>query len=159
MSTNIKQLRKRAEKLAEEKHFGQKDLNGVDYINHVRYVAEMSENVAKTIGLSEELSDKCYIVGMLHDILEDTDVTVKDIENDGYGSDIVFSLRQVTRKDEESYGDYIKRAATNQISRIVKYTDLMHNLDVTRFDKLTEEDFSRINKYLKWFKFLQEKLI
>ena len=158
MEINIKQLRKRAEKFAEEKHFGQKDKAGVDYINHAKYVAEMAENVALTIGMNQEVADKCYIVGMLHDILEDTDTTPKELEKMGCYLDIVFAVRQLTRGKNESYGDFINRASTNQLSKIVKYVDLMHNLDITRLEKVTTDDIDRLNKYLKWFRFLQEKL-
>ena len=149
--------KKRVEIFAEEKHFGQKDKEGKNYMGHLRYVADMSENIAREIGKSDSFCDNCYIIGMLHDILEDTKTTPAELKNYGLSDEVVFAIKQLTRKEDESYGDFVKRAATNPYGLIVKYADLMHNLDITRLEKIKKDDVDRLNKYLKWFRYLQEK--
>ena len=155
---DVRELKKKVEIFSEEKHFGQKDKADVPYINHLRYVAEMSENIAQTLGKDEGFCCRCYIIGMLHDILEDTDTRPVDLRNLGCSDEIIFAVKQLTRGKEESYGDFVKRAAENPFAIIVKYVDLMHNLDITRLEKLDKDDIDRLNKYLKWFRYLQERL-
>ena len=58
--------------------------------------------------------------------------------------------------ENESYGDYIKRISKSTIATYVKYCDLEDNLDIRRLSKISEQDIGRINKYLKWYRFLEK---
>ena len=61
----------------------------------------------------------------------------------------------MTRNEGESYMDYIKRIGEDNICRIVKMCDLKDNMDITRLDKLKNEDFNRLKKYHKAYKYLK----
>jgi hypothetical protein len=69
---------------------------------------------------------------------------------------IVDAILSVTRNENESYEDFIKRSRLNPIGRQVKLHDLEDNMDITRLNELTEKDVYRLNKYLKAYKYLKE---
>ena len=76
---------KRAIEIATEAHKGQFDKSGKDYIGHPLRVMEM--------GKTEEEK----IVGVLHDIVEDTAWTFEALEAEGFSSDIIAALKCVTK--------------------------------------------------------------
>ena len=90
----------------------------------------------------------------MHDVLEDTECTDEYLREQGFSEDIIEGVKSVTRNENESYGNFVKRAAENQYGKIVKLHDLKDNLDLTRLGKITKDDVPRINKYLKWYKYL-----
>jgi hypothetical protein len=142
MNTTICYLLEKALEIAIESHTGQTDKAGAAYIFHPIRVA----NRCKT--------DEERIVALLHDTIEDTEVTAEYLLMEGFPSNIVDAVLSVTRNDDESYDDFIKRVAFNPIGRQVKLHDLEDNLDVTRLPQIIEEDLPRLNKYLKAYKFL-----
>ena len=89
------------------------------------------------------------IVGVLHDVVEDSDEWgFERLRKEGFEEKILSALKSVTKASEaEDYQKFIKRAARNQIGRNVKIADIRDNLDVTRIDVLKERDLIRINKY------------
>src|SRR5687768_6851450 len=95
------------------------------------------------------------IVGVLHDLVEDTPWTFRDLEKEGFPRYIVEAIRCVTKKsDKENYDDFVKRTAANPLAIKVKLNDLTDNMDIKRMPKVTEKDVKRLNKYLKAFKYL-----
>ena len=93
---------------------------------------------------------------MLHDTIEDTEVTAEYLLMEGFSRNIVDAILSVTRNKNESYEDFIKRSRLNPIGRQVKLHDLEDNMDITRLNELTEKDICRLNKYLKAYKYLKE---
>ena len=53
---------------------------------------------------------------------------------------------------------YIKKIATDEIAIKIKMSDLKDNMDISRLDKIKDEDIARLKKYHKAYKFLQEKV-
>ena len=103
--------------LATEKHKGQKRWNGDDYVTHPIRVASNFEN--------EEL--KC--VAVLHDLVEDTDVTIHDLQHKyKVSKNICIVLSMLTHKTNDSYADYIMIVKSNPIAVVVKIADLNDNL-------------------------------
>ena len=88
------------------------------------------------------------ILALMHDILEDTSVTVKDLEEFGYNTDILNMLLYLTKQKGEYYPDYIDRLiSSNNIHVLnVKASDLRHNMDITRIKNPTINDYERVNK-------------
>lgn len=123
--------------LAAQKHAGQKDKSGQPYILHLIRVM-----------LSMETEEE-RIVAILHDILEDTDVTVSDLLKRGFSEEVVEAIRSVTRRENESYMDFIIRANENEIGRKVKIADLKDNMDWDRIQQPTDDDLKRMRKYQK----------
>lgn len=131
----------RAIAIAAEAHKGQLDKAGNEYIGHPMRVMEM--------GKTEEEK----IVGVLHDVVEDTPWTFDMLEAEGFSSEILFALKCVTKKSEnENYDDFIERVRKNPLATAVKINDLTDNMDIRRLPYLSDKDVKRLKKYLKAYK-------
>lgn len=126
-----------------EAHNGQFDKGGKPYYLHPFFVAL---NV-KTI---EE-----KIVALLHDVVEDTDVTFEDLKEMGFSFEIIEAVKAIT-KNGESYEEYLRKVKENEIARKVKMEDIKHNMDLSRLSVITDKDLKRVEKYKKAFKYLSE---
>jgi (p)ppGpp synthase/HD superfamily hydrolase len=102
------------------------------------------------------LGELAMIVGVGHDLLEDTDITPSDLWGLGFGDDVIDLLKNVTHLEGEPYMDYIKRAASHPISRAVKMADLEHNSQIFRMKGLRQKDFERLEKYFTAYAYLSE---
>lgn len=90
------------------------------------------------------------IVGVLHDVVEDTDWTFDALLNEGFPEHIVEALRCVTKlSDNEPYDEFIERVKTNPLAVAVKINDLTDNMDVRRYKELSDWDVKRLRKYLR----------
>ena len=89
------------------------------------------------------------IIAILHDVLEDSELTVKDLLNEGFSKEIIEAIEYLTRKETESYMDFIKRCKNNYLAKIVKLADLEDNSDLSRIENPTEKDYIRVRKYKK----------
>ena len=122
--------------IAKEAHAGQVDKAGKDYILHPITVASyMDTDVEKTIAY-------------LHDVLEDTSVTVDELRNH-FSNEIVDTVITLTHRKDESYFEYIQRISKSKLAKKVKVADLLHNLDITRIKEPTKQDYERLEKYKK----------
>lgn len=128
-------LTKKAMKIAYEAHHGQYDKCGVPYIYHPVHLAEQ---------MDDELS---VCVALLHDVAEDTSITLEDLEKEGFDGEMLEALKLLTHAEGVPYMDYVKNIKTNSIAKKVKLADLRHNSDSTRLGVLTEWDKAREEKY------------
>lgn len=127
----------RAIEIATKAHKGQYDKGGRNYVWHAMEVMHMCE------------AETEKIVGVLHDVVEDTSWTFEMLEAEGFSSEVIDALRCVTKlSDDENYDAFISRVMTNPIAVQVKKNDLIHNMDLTRLDSITDKDVFRIRKYL-----------
>ena len=137
-------LTKRAYKIAFEAHRDQLDKTGLPYIHHPLHLAfQMSDEVTTCVAL-------------LHDVVEDSDMTFEELEKLGFGGEIVDALRLLTHADDVQYMDYVREIKKNPVAAAVKRADLMHNSDMTRLDVVTEKDLQRAEKYKKALEILSE---
>lgn len=131
----------RAIEIATEAHKGQFDKSGKDYIGHPLRVMDM--------GNTEEEK----IVGVLHDVVEDTGWTFEKLAAEGFSEEIIGALRCVTKTSEnENYDDFIERVKKNPLAVAVKINDLTDNMDIRRLPYLSDKDVKRLKKYLKAYK-------
>ena len=131
----------RAIEIATLAHKGQFDKSGKDYIGHPLRVMEM--------GKTEEEK----IIGVLHDVIEDTDWTFEALEKEGFSKEVMNALRCVTKLSEnENYDDFIERVKKNPLAVAVKINDLSDNMDIRRLPYLSDKDVKRLKKYLKAYK-------
>lgn len=131
----------RAIEIATEAHKGQFDKAGNEYIGHPLRVMEM--------GKTEEEK----IVGVLHDVIEDTDWTFEALEAEGFSMEVIDALKCVTKVSEnENYDDFIDRVKKNPLAVAVKINDLTDNMDIRRLPYLSDKDVKRLKKYLKAYK-------
>ena len=135
----------RAIEIAASAHRNQADKGGSPYILHpIRVMMSLDTEDEK-------------IVGILHDVIEDSDVwNFERLKEEGFEENILSALKSVTKlSGDEDYQQFIKRAAQNEIGRNVKIADIKDNLDVTRIGALNEKDLLRINKYKEALLFLE----
>ncbi|WP_343002065.1 GTP pyrophosphokinase [Intestinibacter bartlettii] len=121
--------------LAVEKHKNQTDKAGNPYILHPLHVME---NVNSKDG---------KIVAILHDIIEDTDITEDYLLKIGLSKRIVDAVVALTRSEDIDYQEYIKNLGSNPLAKEVKLADLEHNMDLKRLPTLEEKDLERNRKY------------
>ena len=96
------------------------------------------------------------IVALLHDVVEDTDLTLEDLAKMGFGPKVIEALRLMTHAKSVPYLDYVRAIAQNPIARAVKIADLTHNSDLSRLEKVTDEDLARVEKYKHALEILQQ---
>lgn len=137
-------MTKKAIKLMYEKHKNQVDKAGMPYILHPLHVAEKMTDEYRTT------------VALLHDIVEDTDITLEQLSELGFPKEVIDALNLMTHKEEVEYIDYIKGITTNEIATDVKIADLEHNCDLSRLDKITEADLMRVEKYKYCINYLKQ---
>lgn len=134
----------KAIKIATEAHNGQVDKAGRPYIEHPLRVMEMGK------------SNDEKIVGVLHDVVEDSHWTFEMLAKQGFSAEILEALMCVTKTSEsEPYDLFIKRVKRNELAVQVKLNDLSDNMDIRRLPYLSEKDFKRLKKYLKAYKQLR----
>ena len=140
------QLLELAIKVATEAHAGLFDKGGKPYINHPQAVADSLSNT------------EYKIVAYLHDVCEDTPITLEDLKDMGFTYRIVNSIRLLTRTDKLTYEQYLRRLRMDSAARAVKIADLKHNMDITRIPNPSEKDYARIEKYKKALAFLESSV-
>ena len=116
-------------------HDGQVDRAGKPYIFHPLTVATMTD------------SFDAFITAILHDVLEDSDVTACDLLAAGIPDHIVEALAFLTHDKDEPYMAYVEKIKSNDLARAVKLADLKHNSDLSRLPVVTEKDRYRAEKY------------
>ena len=131
----------RAIEIATEAHRGQLDKAGNEYIGHPLRVMAMGQSVEEKI------------VGVLHDVVEDSAWTFEQLAAEGFSAEIVEALRCVTKRSEnEPYDKFISRIKGNPLAVAVKLNDLTDNMDIRRLPYLSDKDVKRLKKYLKAYK-------
>jgi (p)ppGpp synthase/HD superfamily hydrolase len=91
------------------------------------------------------------IVAVLHDSVEDSELTLERLKDEGFSDAVVAAVDALTRRDGESYEEFITRLRPNRLARRVKLADLEHNMDLRRIGSATEQDLERIAKYHRWW--------
>ncbi len=120
------------------KYFSDKrDKGGNPYKDHLMYVMNH-------VDTTEE-----KVVGLLHDIIEDTSVTEGQLIQCGIPKKLVDTIIILTKSPDETYDKYIKRIidSKNQIAINVKIADLENNMDFSRLKIITSKDLVRKSKY------------
>lgn len=115
--------------LAAEMHKGQTDKGGNPYILHPLRLMVKAQD------------ERSRIVAVLHDIVEDTVVTLNDLRKRGFDEEVVSAVECVTRRDGETYDEFINRIKLNPLARSVKILDIEDNQDVSRLTEVTEQDY------------------
>lgn len=137
-------MTKKAMKICFEAHKNQVDKNGIPYVFHPFHVAE-------------QMTDEVTVsVALLHDVVEDSNITFEDLCNEGFPDDVIEALILLTHDESVPYLDYVAEIKTNPIAKAVKLADLQHNSDITRLGLITEKDLERIEKYKKAIELLNE---
>lgn len=133
-------------RIATVAHDGQFDKAGEPYILHPLKVM----HYLKTD--DEEL--QCIAVG--HDLFEDTDVTAKYLRIHGISERIIYGITCLTKIKGQTYSTYKDRVKFNKDAILVKMAELRHNSDLRRLQGICAEDMERANRYMEFYKELEE---
>lgn len=131
--------------IAVEAHRGQIDKAGKSYILHPLRVMLRGKN------------DNEMIVGILHDTIEDTPVTIEMLRLEGFSAEVLNALSCITKEQGEDYGHFIDRVLKNPLATQVKLYDMEDNMNRDRLPFPTAKDEARFAKYKKYHAILLEK--
>lgn len=155
----------RAYAFAKKMHEGQVDRGGKPYILHpctVRLILapkpyDVSSDVEHTVvTYTHVFQIKLAIVAYLHDVIEDTKATYLDLANEvNIPADCLEAIHLLTKEQGQTYQQYLEKIRQNELARLVKIADLIHNSDWTRLKKITQRDKKRMEKYGKSIAYLQ----
>jgi len=130
--------------IAVEAHKGQVDKAGKPLILHpLRVMLRMSEETE-------------MIAAVMHDVVEDGGISFDYLRQAGFSEAIIAVIDCLTRRDNESYDNFIERISQNILARTVKCADLEDNMNMLRLKKLSEDDIKRLQKYHQAWNRLQE---
>jgi GTP diphosphokinase / guanosine-3',5'-bis(diphosphate) 3'-diphosphatase len=125
----------RAIEIAAKAHSGQVDKGGQPYILHpLRLMLSVRS-------LHERMA------AVLHDVVEDTDLTLSDLAMEGFPAEVVSAIQALTKLPGESRIEAAHRAAAHPVARVVKLADVTDNMDISRIAEPTEKDFARLKEY------------
>lgn len=143
------ELIRKSFKIAYRAHKDQTDKAGMPYILHILHVAANAGS-----------DESCIAAALLHDTVEDSDMTFEELQKEGIPENIIDALRLLTHKENVPYIEYVKNIRKNEIARTVKMADLLHNMDVRRLNgteyQLSENDEERVKKYKDALRLLQD---
>jgi len=131
-------LEQKAYGIARSAHWGQKDKEGEDYLLHPMRVSAKGK------------SEKERILGLLQDVVEDTDITLEDLSEEGFSKEIVDAVDALTKREGESDPQYLTRVKENELARGVKLYDIEDNADPERLAKLDRETRERLTKKYRY---------
>lgn len=137
------QLTKKALKICFNAHKDQVDKAGMPYVFHPFHLAEQME------------SEEEVCVALLHDVVEDANITFDDLIKLGFNENIIKALKLLTHTDDTPYMEYIKEIKENPTARKVKLSDLKHNSDLTRLDLTVDKLPYKYEIYKEAIKYLE----
>ena len=124
---------------------GKTDKAGREYILHpLRVMAKMKTDLERSAAL-------------LHDVIEDSDITAEQLLAEGIPAQVVEAVRHLSKNEDEDYMDFVRRAKQNPLASKVKIADIEDNIDILRLSALDEHDLARIRKYHSAWHLLQEE--
>ena len=138
---------KRAMRIAYQAHKDQVDKTGMPYIFHPFHLAEQ---------MSDETS---VCVALLHDVVEDTDITFDELTEMGISENVISSIRILTHDKAVPYADYIDaiKNSGDKVAIMVKLADLRHNSDLTRFELIEDNAIASSERYIAAIKELSTR--
>lgn len=136
-------LLEKAIEIALRAHAGQKQKDGSPYILHPLRV------------MGRVHTDKERIAAVLHDVVEDSAITLGDLRAAGFPEDVLETVRLLTHEEGISYEDYVRRLKPDPMARRIKLADLEENSDIRRLSGIEEKDLERLRKYHRAWQILR----
>lgn len=125
--------------IATKAHYGQLDKDGQPYILHpLRIMQSCNTDLEK-------------ICAVLHDIIEDTNISLNELREEGFSEDVLVILDLLTKKENEEYSTFIDRISKNETACRVKIADLQDNINLLLIENPSIEDKKRVEKYMDTF--------
>jgi (p)ppGpp synthase/HD superfamily hydrolase len=134
--------------LATNAHAGQFDLGGNPYILHP----------LKVMHYLKTNDEELQCMAILHDVIEDTDVTLDDLRDIGCTERVIAGVDALTKREDRSYDDYKEQVFKNRDAMLVKMADLRHNSDIRRLKGASQKDIERMSRYNRFYLELQARI-
>lgn len=138
------EMTKTAMKLCFHAHKDQVDKSGMPYVFHPFHLAEQMSDEETTV------------VALLHDVVEDTDYTIRDLRSLVFPDIVLYAISLMTHDKAVPYMEYVEKIKKNRSAAVVKCADLIHNSDLSRLDTVDEKALQRVRKYKKAIELLGE---
>lgn len=135
-------------KIAVTAHNGQFDKGGNAYILHP----------LKVMHYLKSDDQELQAIAVLHDVVEDTDITYQDLRLAGITERIIEGVRCLTKVKGQTLEEYLHVICGNKDAMKVKLADLRHNTDIRRLKGVTEKDIKRVEKYHKMYVYIKSIL-
>ena len=129
------ELSKKAMLIAYSAHRDHVDKGGMPYIFHPLHLAEQMD------------TEYSVITALLHDVIEDSDISLEDLKAEGFPEPILEALSLLTHEKQVPYLEYVQRLKGNELARKIKLADLTHNSDVSRLSVQDDSSRQRFEKY------------
>ena len=142
---NLREQLKHAMFISIKAHNKQLDRSDQPYIGHPFRVMDAGQTLEEKI------------VGVLHDVLEDTPLTIINLSTEGFCEEIIDAVHTLSKLENEDYDHYISRVMRNDLAIRVKLNDLTDNMDLRRLKEINDDDVMRMHKYLKAYNQLTDK--
>lgn len=134
--------------IATNAHHGQFDKGGNPYILHP----------LKVMHYLKTNDEELQCMALLHDVVEDTDVTYVDLQAAGISDRVIAALKCLTKQRGQTLGEYKEAVFSNRDAMLVKMADLRHNSDIRRLKGVTDKDLERMAKYQRFYLEIQARL-
>lgn len=134
--------------IATNAHAGQFDKGGNPYILHP----------LKVMHYLKTTDEELQVMALGHDVIEDTDVTYKDLREAGMSERVIAGIAALTKVPGETYDEYKQKVFANLDAMKVKTADLRHNTDIRRLKGVSDKDVARMMKYQKFYIEIQAKM-
>ncbi len=129
-----------------EKEFSNRIENGEPYKNHMYRVMEAMETESEKV------------VALLHDVVEDTEYSLADLEGEGFSKKILGAVDVLTKGNQVRYFDYIEDLTLNLLAAKVKYYEIKDNMDAIRVNRMSFKTYSLEDRSQKSLAILKEAL-
>lgn len=134
--------------LASQGHVDQFDKGGQPYILHpLRLMMRLRTD-----------DHQLMTIAVMHDLVEDTDITIEDLVEKGFSKRVTTALEYLTHNEEDSYDRYLTKLTVNKDALLVKLEDLRDNSDITRLKGVRDKDIVRMKKYHSAYLYLSDIL-
>lgn len=109
-------------------HAGQRDKLGVPYPEHPQGVHDFLVASKEYAELTDEEKQDAECAAYLHDVVEDTEVTLEDLRRIGFSEGVISAVDALsTREGEDKDAYYARILASGAVPRALKLADLSHN--------------------------------
>lgn len=126
-----------AEALARRAHDRQRDKVGMPYFE--THVQDVHRRVVEAGGDEDQ-----QVAALLHDVLEDTDVTEADLRRAGISDRALHLVLLMTKQDDQDKTVYLARIRESEPAREIKLADIASNTDPVRLARLDPDMRRRV---------------
>lgn len=108
---------------------GLTDDKGFPYIDHAMRVMDRMD------------TEEEQIVAVLHDVVEDSEVSLRDLQEAGFSPKVLEAIGMLTKRKDMTYFDYIDDISCSELASKVKVAEIEDNQDIIRVQKMSFQTY------------------